>query len=284
MALRLTSFIGVGYSVLQCKTVRFFFFNPAFIRIFIAAFISFNVAIPVDITTGLFKLPIFRKYGKFVISPERAYIHAASDRLDSQYDTIRAVRDSRFKYLRNYNLDRSYYLALPFREQMAIMKELLRLNDSGELNEIQQQWFRLQKPPEELFDTTNDSHELINLASDSAYSEKLNELSQEMDDWVQDINDLGLIPENEMIEQFWPDRVQPVTQPPIINLKDGNLYLSSETEGANIAYQIISGEQVANGTWQVYSKPLRLSSSQRLIAIAHRIGFAPSEEINFHQN
>ena len=222
--------------------------------------------------------------GQFVISPERAYIHAASDRLDSQYDTIRAVRDSRFKYLRNYNLDRSYYLALPYREQMAIMKELLRLNDSGELNEIQQQWFRLQKPPEELFDTTNDSHELINLASDSAYSEKLNELSQEMDDWVQDINDLGLIPENEMIEQFWPDRVQPVTQPPIINLKDGNLYLSSETEGANIAYQIISGEQVANGTWQVYSKPLRLSSSQRLIAIAHRIGFAPSEEINFHQN
>ena len=88
----------------------------------------------------------------FLDLPKRSYIHAAADRLDAQYDTIRAVRDSRYKYLRNYNIDRTYYLELPYREQMTIMQELLRLRDAGQLNEIQAQWFRAQKAPEELLD------------------------------------------------------------------------------------------------------------------------------------
>ncbi|MDG2140967.1 MAG: sulfatase, partial [Gammaproteobacteria bacterium] len=51
--------------------------------------------------------------GEFVETPKRQYVHAAADRFDNQYDTIRAVRDSRYKYLRNYNLDQPYYLPLP---------------------------------------------------------------------------------------------------------------------------------------------------------------------------
>ncbi|MDD9890962.1 MAG: sulfatase [Gammaproteobacteria bacterium] len=220
--------------------------------------------------------------GKFIETEQRQYIHAAADRFDSHTDTIRAVRDSRYKYLRNFNLEQAYYLPLPYREQMAIMQELLRLHEAGELNEYQAQWFRDQKPPEELFDLATDPHELNNIATDPRYAAKLAELSSEMDSWLAGFEDLGLMPEQELIEQLWPGGIQPVTQDPVVSRRNGMIYLSSATEGANIAYQILSGNQELGDEWQVYTGPLRLSASQRLIAIAHRIGFAPSEQ-SFYQ-
>lgn len=222
--------------------------------------------------------------GDFVNSPERSYIHAAADRLDAQYDTIRAVRDSRYKYLRNYNIDRSYYLELPYREQMAIMQELLRLRDAGQLNEAQAQWFRAQKPPEELFDTENDPHELNNLAMDPSFQGKLAELSAEMDVWLDDIDDKGLIPEMDLIEEFWPGGIQPTTLAPLVSHLSGMVYVSSATPGANIGYQILTGEQELNDTWQLYLEPLRLSPDQRLFTMAHRIGYAPSEVVRYQEN
>ena len=145
--------------------------------------------------------------GDFIETPARKYIHAAADRFDNEYDTIRAVRDSRYKYLRNYNLDKAYYLPLPYREQMPIMRELLQLNEQGKLNRFQAQWFREQKPLEELFDTDIDPYELQNLAQDPAYSNKLKELSDELDSWLLEVDDLGFTPENELIEHFWPGGV-----------------------------------------------------------------------------
>ena len=41
-------------------------------------------------------------------SPPREYVYAARDRLDAQYDASRAVRDKRFKYIRNFMTDRPY--------------------------------------------------------------------------------------------------------------------------------------------------------------------------------
>ena len=118
--------------------------------------------------------------GEFTSSQPRRYIHAAADRFDTEYDTIRAVRDKRYKYLRNFNPDQPYYLPLSYREQMPIMQELLLLNSSGQLNEFQSQWFRQSKVEEELFDTENDPNELANLANDPAYAEKLLELRTEL--------------------------------------------------------------------------------------------------------
>ena len=50
------------------------------------------------------------------------------------YDTKRAVRDGRYKYIRNLRPDQGYYLAVSYREQMATMQELLRLRDEGWLD------------------------------------------------------------------------------------------------------------------------------------------------------
>ena len=222
--------------------------------------------------------------GEFAETPPRAYIHAAADRFDNEYDTIRAVRDSRFKYLRNYNLDKAYYLPLPYREQMPIMQELLLLNGQSKLDKNQAQWFRSQKPLEELFDIENDPYELENLARDPKYSDKLQELRRELDSWLSEFNDLGFMPEEELIKEFWPEGIQPTTKAPVITQENGDVQIHSDTAGANIAFQIISQQEVISDRWQVYTGPLKLRSTDRLVVIAHRIGYLPSAQVEFIQN
>jgi hypothetical protein len=149
------------------------------------------------------------------------------------------------------------------------------------LTEIQSQWFRNQKPLEELFDTYNDPYELHNLADDPEYREKLSELGTEMDDWLSDINDLGFIPEQVLIDSFWPEGEQPITEPPVYNVTGNDISLMSATEGANIGYQIIDPGMELEASWQVYQEPIILRSGQSIKALAHRIGYAPSEQVNF---
>ena len=217
--------------------------------------------------------------GEFQSSESRQYIHAAADRFDRQYDTIRAVRDDRFKYLRNYHPERGYYLPLTYREQMQIMQELLRLRDQDGLTEAQSQWFRESKPAEELFDTLADPHELINLALDPAYSDKLLELRAELDRWLSGFDDKGMMPEPDLINEIWPDMEQPVTSSPTASRQYDRVVLSSLTPGANIGYQMLGPAEEFGSTWQVYTEPLELLPGMRLIAIAHRIGYQPSSMI-----
>lgn len=222
--------------------------------------------------------------GDYEDSMPREYVHAAADRFDSKYDMVRAVRDERFKYLRNFKPEIPYYLPLEYREQMPIMQELLRLRDSGTLNESQAQWFRESKESEELFDLENDPHELINLASNPLYDKKLAELRSELDRWIEQIDDKGFMPESELIESMWPGGRQPITASPIASrsTNDGPISLRSETAGASIGYQLLAEDQELSDSWLVYATPLTLGSGQTLVAIAHRIGFAPSGTISIN--
>lgn len=217
--------------------------------------------------------------GEFQSSESRLYIHAAADRFDRQYDTIRAVRDDRFKYLRNYHPEQGYYLPLTYREQMPIMQELLRLRDQNGLTEAQSQWFRENKPAEELFDTLADPHELTNLALDPAYNDKLLELRAELDRWLSGFDDKGMMPEPDLINEIWPGMEQPVTSSPTASRQYDRVVLSSLTPGANIGYQMLGPAEEFGSTWQVYTEPLELLPGMRLIAIAHRIGYQPSSMI-----
>ena len=208
---------------------------------------------------------------------KRRYIHAAADRFDTQYDLIRAVRDERFKYLLNFNTDRPYYLPVRYREQMASMQELLRLRDEGGLDPAQAQWFRNRKPTEELFDTENDPFELTNLAGDARYDDKLAELRGEVTRWMAATDDKGFIAEAELLDQFWPDQNQPVTNAPDVDSLNGRITLGSTTPGASIGYQLALD---ADGYWRVYSRPIAVDpANPPRRAIAHRIGYAPSDPV-----
>lgn len=219
--------------------------------------------------------------GPYQASP-RTYIHAAADRFDEQYDMIRAVRDNRFKYLKNFRPEQGYYLAVGYRERMATMQELLRLRDEKKLDEFQAQWFRTSKPIEELFDTKNDPHELHNLANDPKYADRLEALRVECTRWMEAINDLGEINELALIENFWPDMQQPNTAMPIAILKDGKLNISCKTEGASIGYKLPEDE-VAGVGWRVYNEPVELEGGDSIKIISHRIGYTPSDTLVFAQ-
>lgn len=208
---------------------------------------------------------------------DRKYIHAAADRFDGYTDAIRAVRDERFKYIRNYRPEQGYYLPIDYREKIPTMQELLRLRDAGKLDAIQAQWFRETKDPEELYDCLADPHELHNLATDPEYSEKLAELQTEMDRWIGEIGDEPNLPEKELLAQLWNSaETQPVTADPIIRLTTGKVELKSETAGASIGYKIILADTPEPIAWSVYQKPFDVPEGATVMAKAHRIGFLPS--------
>ncbi|WP_187270834.1 sulfatase family protein [Neolewinella aurantiaca] len=221
--------------------------------------------------------------GQAFLGPElpsaRKYVFAAVDRTDEHYDRIRAARDRRFKYLRNYMPQQSYYLPLEFREQMASMQELLKARDAGTLNDAQAQWFRKSKPAEELFDTQADPHELNNLAGNPQYATKLAELRSAMDNWLNEVGDLGAEDEREMVSRFWNGQPEmPTTGRPQLKRDSmGRFVLESKTEGAQIAYQITPPGQ-RPGKWQVYTGPFEYQRGDSLRAVAHRIGYKESGE------
>lgn len=216
--------------------------------------------------------------GEHQAKEKRKYIHGAADRFDEVTDAIRAVRDDQFKYIRNYRTEQGYYLPLNYRERIPIMQELLRLRDEGKLDDIQAQWFRESKTPEELFDCKADPHELNNLASDPAYKEKLVELRLEMDCWVKNIGDQPNLPEMELITQLWGGAtIKPTTANPIINSLDGKISITCPTEGASLGYKIIDQDGTKPKVWLVYQEPFTLPEASKLLVQAHRIGFEPSE-------
>lgn len=220
--------------------------------------------------------------GEYAEEGERPYIFAAADRFDGHYDTIRAARDKRYKYLRNFQPERGYYLPLVYREQMATMQELLRLRGAGELNEIQSQWFRSSKPEEEFFDTWNDPHEFNNIADDPVHAERLAEFRHALQLWMDDVGDMGFIPETDLIDQFWPGSQQPVTADPSVESAGSEVTISSATEGASIGYRGQGqGEAAPWSGWHLYSVPLRLEPGERIEVVAHRIGYAPSETVTY---
>lgn len=210
-------------------------------------------------------------------SEKRKYIHAAADRFDAQYDTNRAIRDKRFKYIRYYEPEKPMFLPVAYREQMPIMRELHRLKEAGELTEVQAQWFRETKPKEELFDLENDPHEIKDLAADPAFQEKLAELRAECDRWVNSFEDTGLMPEQDLIQKLWPGHKAPVVAEPQVKPSGDQLTLVCDTPGASIGYRITKGEEQPQ-IWRVYHAPLaiQLQADERLEYMADRIGYRPS--------
>jgi N-sulfoglucosamine sulfohydrolase len=218
--------------------------------------------------------------GKYMSNKERPYIFACADRFGPTTDNNRAACDKRFKYIKYYHPEKTMFLHVPYRDQMAIMQELYRLRDEGRLTEAQAQWFRPTKPAEELFDTEADPHELRNLANDPAYAKKLKELREACLEWVKAIDDKNLQPEEDLIREFWPNMEQPATQPPVVHFSKNEINISCATPGASIGYQIIEpGKETPSNRWMVYDKPFNTMGKKEILVIAHRIGYSPSEPV-----
>lgn len=209
-------------------------------------------------------------------APPRDYIVAGSDRFDGTPEYQRAIRDERWKYIRNYRPDLPFFRHLNFRDQLPTMKEIWRLHEEGSLTPIQAQYFATPRPEEELYDTAIDPHEIQNLAADPAHGDTLTRLRAAYDAFVASTGDLSSIPEAEMIEAMWPDMQQPETAPVEFSVNGDSLSLTSATQGASIGYQ--RGESTA---WQLYAGPIKITSGSSITAKAIRYGYAESTPTHY---
>jgi len=212
----------------------------------------------------------------------RQYIFAARDRMDETYDMIRCVRDKRYKYIRNFQPEKPYAQHIRYMDLMPTMQQWRRLAAEGKLQGPQKLFFSEHKPVEELYDTRVDPHEINNLADDPEYKDILERMRKALEEWMEEINDLGTVPERELIERMWPGGKQPVTAEPVISPAGGTfrgsvkVEITCPTEGASIAYTTQEGE---NPHWLLYTGELKLARSTKLRARAIRIGYAESPEV-----
>jgi hypothetical protein len=216
-------------------------------------------------------------------TPPRRLVYAAKDRIDDVPERSRAVRDARFKYIRNDYPDQAAAQHLAFRDHLDMMRALWSLHAEDALEGPQRLWFEEPRAAEELYDTQKDPHEIQNVAGDPAFAGTLSGLRRELDAWLARTGDLGLLPEAELIERFWPGGVQPVTPPPRIELEtnpDGSavVILTGEVAGASLGYRLLDGE--SNDAWHLYVSPLNLEPGESLEAKAVRYGWAESEPVS----
>jgi len=142
----------------------------------------------------------------------RKYVFAARDRMDEAYDLIRAVRDKRFKYIRNFMPHITRGQDIEYMNEMPTMRAMRQLHGSGALSGPALDYFRESKPIEELYDTEADPHEIDNLAGRGEYGEVLLRLRGALDEWMGSIVDVGLIPEPDLDELMRPgggSRIEP---------------------------------------------------------------------------
>ena len=203
--------------------------------------------------------------------PERGYVYAAMDRHDEQEDFARAVRDDRWKYIRNYEPQRPFFRHLGFRDMQRSMQELWRLHEAGELPPRIGQYFTAPRPEEELYDTWADPHEMTNLAQDEHFERVLERMRDALERYQGRFDDRSVGGELAMVKRMWPGLEQPITAAPAAHeTQSGYVRLASETIGASIGYRI------DGGPWKVYIEPFALEEGETLEAKAVRYGFSES--------
>jgi N-sulfoglucosamine sulfohydrolase len=216
----------------------------------------------------------------------REYAFAHRDRMDETYDMMRAVRDRRYKYIKNFHPGRPYAQYIMYMDEMPILKEMRRLYkdhfnaldpDYGKaLNETQLIFFKPEKPPEELYDTTVDPHEVNNLAASAQHQDVLKRMRGVLERWQKETKDLGLVPENELRERMRPGGVWQQVAEPVISEASGAVQITCSTPGASIAYTTEEGK---TPRWQLYTGALKLTRPAVLRVKACRLGYLDSKEV-----
>jgi hypothetical protein len=139
----------------------------------------------------------------------------------------KALRDKKFRYIRNYMPYRIYGQHLEYLWLAPSVGSWEKAYLNGECNEIQSAFWN-KKPAEELYDTENDPWEVKNLAGDPDYKVVLERMRAANIAWVTRIYDAGFIPE--------ADRVDRAGEMPVYDyMRSGKVNFQEIMEAAEIA-------------------------------------------------
>ena len=138
--------------------------------------------------------------GRIFLGPEaepRQYHVSFRTRMDERCDNVRAIRDTRFLYIRNYMPYAPWGQHLNYLWNMRATQAWERHYREGKTDAVTGRFFG-PKPMEELYDTSVDPDNVVNLIDDPQYAGQVARLSKALDQWQLEHHDAGLLPESEM--------------------------------------------------------------------------------------
>ena len=157
--------------------------------------------------------------------PQYAFLFR--NRMDERYDMSRAIRDNKYRYIRNYMPHRMYGIRNNYQWQAPSMRSWERAFLAGECDPVQSIFWN-PKPPEELYDTENDPWEINNLAADPAHRRTLERMRGALNSIMTDVLDVGFISEGEYA-------VRTQNTPLYDYMRSSNIPFSQIVETANMA-------------------------------------------------
>lgn len=224
--------------------------------------------------------------GKYEAKKDRNYVYAARDRMDEKYDKQGAIRDHRYRYIRNYNPEQPNYLGVQYRFSMPLMLNMLELLEQGKLNKQQAQWFSSERSAEEFYDDIADPHNVNNLIDDPKYAKEIARLRKEYDIWVAKYNERWLLSEKESRTlMLGENSKQPSLNAVVMTKEKSGLVLSSDNKGASIVYRI-NNKGFDENHWLLYNdQPITsLKDGDVVTAIATRAGYKDSKVATYTNN
>ena len=136
--------------------------------------------------------------GKGASSP-RQYVFGARDRCDETVFRFRAVRDTRYRYIRNFTPERPFLQPNTYKERSYPVWNLLKeLHAKGKLTPTQAVLCAPSMPSEELYDLDTDPYEIDNLAGSKQPEHRLvlKRLRSALEGWIDESNDQGRVLES----------------------------------------------------------------------------------------
>lgn len=132
--------------------------------------------------------------GEQVAEP-RDHVFLFRGRMDERYDTVRAVRDRRYRYIQNYSPHRPWgqHYSYPFR----VMPSMGSWNQAyldGKCNPVQARYWQ-PKPSEEFYDIESDPYEIKNLIDNPRYADDIARMRKTLKQDIIRTRDIGFIPE-----------------------------------------------------------------------------------------
>jgi len=127
-------------------------------------------------------------------------------------DHSRAVRDQRYKYIRNAFPEKPLENSADS-SVAPTFKKMRQMRDAGTLSPNQMLLFRSRRSPEELYDLENDPHEFRNLLHEPAYQAVLERMRGALDRWIEETEDIP--PSKSLPDEFHPEtgkRIRPPHQ------------------------------------------------------------------------
>jgi len=129
----------------------------------------------------------------------RDYVYGARSRADDMYEMSRAILNDRYIYIRHYMPYLPYIQ--PGRisgDQKESYRLLRQYKKAGILSEESMEMWQ-PKPAEELYDLQQDPQELTNLADAADYQSVKQDLHNQLNEWMVEKKDIGLLYETEML-------------------------------------------------------------------------------------